>query len=149
MIYRRPPRCFCLILLMALVARANAAHPQLKIIQYRSAAEEAHVTAIASELRCMHCQNQSVAESHATLALVTKQQIVRLVRQGKTDAEIRAYFVSRYGDLISYRPPLNRNTWILWFGPFAVLIAGALWLLRQIAWPVRPSIGSKTRQPKC
>ena len=140
---------FCLILLIALVGRANAAHPQPTIIQYRSAAEEARVNAIASELRCMHCQNQSVAESHSTLAFVTKQQIVTFVRQGQNDAEIRAYFVNRYGDLISYRPPLNHTTWILWFGPFAVLIAGALWLLRQIAWPIRTSTGSQTGQPKC
>lgn len=112
---------------------AHAAHATT-VVHYRSIAEEARVNAIAAELRCMQCQNQSVDESQSTLALVIKQQIARLLRQGLDDEQIRAYFVNRYGDLISYRPPFNRRTWILWCGPFALLILGALWLFTQMGW---------------
>ena len=109
-----------------------SAHAATTVVHYRSAAEEAHVNAIAVELRCMQCQNQSVAESQSTLALVVKQQTAHLLRQGLDDEQIRAYFVKRYGDSISYRPPFNRHTWILWCGPFLLLIPGALWLLTQM-----------------
>jgi cytochrome c-type biogenesis protein CcmH len=86
---------------------------------------EARMLAIASELRCLVCQNQTIADSHADLAADLRRQVRELLRQGKSDAEIRDYMTARYGDFVLYRPPLKATTAALWFGP-AVLLAIAL-----------------------
>ncbi len=82
---------------------------------------EARMLAIASELRCLVCQNQTIADSHADLAADLRRQVTELLRQGKTDAEIRDYMTARYGDFVLYKPPLKATTTALWFGPAALL----------------------------
>jgi cytochrome c-type biogenesis protein CcmH len=86
---------------------------------------EARVMKLAAELRCLVCQNQSLADSHADLALDLKNQVREQMRSGKSDAEIRAYLVARYGDFVLYNPPLKPATWLLWVGPFVLMAAGA------------------------
>ena len=83
---------------------------------------------ITSELRCLVCQNQTIADSHADLAQDLKRQIREQIRAGRSDAEIVDYMVARYGDFILYRPPFKATTALLWMGPFA-LLAGAFLLL--------------------
>ncbi len=85
---------------------------------------ESRLTAIAEELRCLVCQNESLIASRADLAMDLKRQVREQIKAGKSDQEIRDYMVARYGDFVLYRPPVKRTTLLLWAGPFALLIAG-------------------------
>ena len=89
---------------------------------------EARVVKLTSELRCLVCQNQSLADSHADLAIDLKNQVRSQMQAGKSDAEIRDYMVARYGDFVLYDPPFKRSTMLLWAGPFALLVIGLLGL---------------------
>jgi len=86
---------------------------------------EARLVGIAEELRCLVCQNESLAGSRADLAEDLRREIRTLIRQGKTDQEVMDFLVSRYGDFVRYRPPMKPTTWLLWLGPF-VLLGGGL-----------------------
>jgi cytochrome c-type biogenesis protein CcmH len=90
---------------------------------------EARTMAIANELRCVVCQNQSVADSNAELAGDLRQQIREQLRAGRSPEEIRRYMTDRYGDFVLYRPPVNERTALLWFGPALLLGAGLVTLL--------------------
>ena len=85
---------------------------------------EARLTAIAEELRCLVCQNESLIASRADLAMDLKRQVREQIKAGKSDQQIRDYMVERYGDFVLYRPPVKRTTLLLWAGPFALVIAG-------------------------
>jgi cytochrome c-type biogenesis protein CcmH len=87
-------------------------------------AAERHMMQLASELRCLQCQNQTLADSNAPLAVDLRQEIRELLAKGQTDAQVKEYLVARYGDFVLYRPPLQSNTLFLWFGPALVLLAG-------------------------
>ena len=87
-------------------------------------AVEARLVGIAEDLRCLVCQNESLAGSRADLAEDLRREIRTLIRQGKTDPEIIDFLVSRYGDFVRYRPPFKPTTWLLWIGPFVLLLAG-------------------------
>jgi cytochrome c-type biogenesis protein CcmH len=84
---------------------------------------EQRLIKIAQDLRCLVCQNESLAGSRADLAEDLRQEIREQIRQGKTDQEVVDYMVSRYGDFVRYRPPVKPTTWLLWFGPFLLLAA--------------------------
>ncbi len=92
---------------------------------------EQRLITIAEELRCLVCQNESLAGSRADLAMDLRREVRTLIKAGKSDAEIREFLVSRYGDFVLYRPPVKPSTWLLWFGPLLLLI-GAIWLLINI-----------------
>ena len=94
-------------------------------IVYESAAEETRFKALAAELRCVMCQNQSIADSNAPIAHDLRLEVLRLMREGRSDAEIKQYLVERYSDFVLYEPPLRKGTWLLWAGPFLLLLAGA------------------------
>jgi len=79
---------------------------------------------LSEELRCLVCQNQTLAESQAQLAIDLKRQLREQLAHGATDEQVRDYMVQRYGDFVLYRPPLKATTWVLWFGPLAMLLAG-------------------------
>ncbi len=85
---------------------------------------EARMTALASELRCLVCQNQTIADSHSGLAQDLRQQIREQLRQGRSEAEIRDYMTARYGNFVLYRPPFNAATALLWLGPALLLLLG-------------------------
>ena len=108
----------------ALLAQAKEAAPLAD-----DEVTEQRLIAIADELRCLVCQNESLAGSRADLAQDLRREIRSLIRQGKTDAEIMDYLVSRYGDFVRYRPPLKPSTWLLWGGPFVLGGAGLAGLL--------------------
>lgn len=93
------------------------------------AALEARVLALAAELRCLVCQNQSLADSHADLAVDLKNQVREQLRSGRSEAQVMAYMTERYGDFVRYRPPFKATTLLLWLGPGLLLIGGswALW----------------------
>jgi cytochrome c-type biogenesis protein CcmH len=90
---------------------------------------EQRVMRLSTELRCLVCQNETLADSRADLAIDLRNQIRDQMRAGKTDDEIKAWLTDRYGDFVLYRPPVKSGTWLLWFGPFALLIAAVAVLL--------------------
>ncbi len=83
---------------------------------------EQRLIVIAAELRCLVCQNESLAGSRADLALDLRREVRTLIKSGKSDAEIKKFLVDRYGDFILYNPPVKPTTWLLWFGPLALLL---------------------------
>jgi cytochrome c-type biogenesis protein CcmH len=86
---------------------------------------------LESELRCLVCQNQTLADSEAGLAQDLRNQVEELALKGMSDDEIKAWLRERYGDFVLYRPPVQPNTWFLWFGPFVILLAGlGFWIWR-------------------
>ena len=93
---------------------------------------EQRLIVISEELRCLVCQNESLAGSRADLALDLRREIRTLIKANKTDAEIMDFMVTRYGDFVRYRPPVNPITWALWFGPFLLLIGGVVVLVRMV-----------------
>ncbi|WP_246174181.1 cytochrome c-type biogenesis protein [Paraburkholderia hayleyella] len=97
-----------------------------------AAVVEERVRHLAERLRCLVCQNQTLADSNADLAADLREKIREQVRQGATDVQIEAYMVQRYGDFVLYQPPLKPATWMLWFGPFIALGLGACILWRAL-----------------
>ena len=93
---------------------------------------EARLKAMSSELRCLVCQNTTLADSTAPLAEDLRKEIREQLRAGKSDQEVIDYLVARYGDFVRYRPPVNNETALLWFGPFILLIIGGLVLYRVL-----------------
>ena len=83
---------------------------------------------IAAELRCLVCQNQTIADSNAGLAEDLRNEVRAMLRQGQTDAQIVKYMTDRYGDFVLYRPPVKSTTWLLWFGPGVLLVGGLVTL---------------------
>ncbi|MFA5938825.1 MAG: cytochrome c-type biogenesis protein [Sinimarinibacterium sp.] len=77
---------------------------------------------LVNELRCLVCQNQSIADSSAPLAADLREQVLHQIQSGRSDAEIADYVTARYGDFVLYRPPFKASTWLLWLGPFALLL---------------------------
>lgn len=84
---------------------------------------------LTGELRCLVCQNQSLADSDADLAQDMRQEVLKLMKAGHSDDEIRAFLVERYGDFVLYDPPMAPSTWLLWFGPGLLVIIGITTLL--------------------
>lgn len=102
---------------------------------------EARLVDISQELRCLVCQNESLASSHAELAEDLRREVRDLIVQGKTDPEIKTFLVDRYGDFVLYRPEVKPLTWVLWFGPFVLFLIAAFALgvyLRQRKQQVAP-----------
>lgn len=104
--------------------------------QVRPSAEdpvlEERVLAIAANLRCLVCQNETIAASRADLAVDLRTQVREQLRAGKSEREILDYMVQRYGDFVLYRPPVKPVTWLLWIGPFVLLVAMFAFLWRTL-----------------
>ena len=94
-------------------------------LQFRDAAEETRFHALATELRCVMCQNQSLADSNALIALSLRREVLELMRAGQSDTQIKDFLVQRYGEFVLYKPRVEGRTWLLWLGPAAILLAGA------------------------
>ena len=117
---------FC-FLLSANLAYANDAKPLSE-----DPVLEARLKAMSHELRCLVCQNQTLADSDAPLAEDLRKEIRTQMREGKSDQEVIDYLVARYGDFVRYRPPVNNSTALLWFGPFLLLLIGGFVLFRVL-----------------
>ncbi|WP_291988913.1 cytochrome c-type biogenesis protein [Candidatus Accumulibacter sp. ACC007] len=122
-----------MVLLLALLAGSGSA---LYAGEAQPLAEnpatEKRLLAISTELRCLVCQNESLAGSHAELANDLRREIRALIEDGRSDDEIMEFMVSRYGDFVRYRPPLKGTTLVLWFGPGLLFILGLAGLLRYL-----------------
>jgi cytochrome c-type biogenesis protein CcmH len=108
---------------LSLAQAEEAQHTQTDLVL------EEHVMALSSELRCLVCQNQTIADSNAPLAIDLRNQVRDKLRQGETDQGIKEYMADRYGDFVLYRPLKKPSTWLLWFGPIGLLLSAIVILL--------------------
>jgi cytochrome c-type biogenesis protein CcmH len=123
-----------IIVMAALAAAAFAGLAKEAAPIAEDPAVEQRLIAISEEMRCLVCQNESLAGSRAELAQDLRREMRELIRVGRSDAEIRDYMVARYGDFVLYRPPVKPTTWLLWAGPFVLLalaLAGFITFLRR------------------
>lgn len=114
-----------LILLCCLLSMAFAAQD---VYQFTNPHLKQRFNVLTRELRCLVCQNQDLAESHAKLAADLRLQIYQKIQHGQSNQQIKDYMVQRYGDFVLYKPPVMERTWLLWFGPFVALIIGFIML---------------------
>ncbi|OIQ99065.1 cytochrome c-type biogenesis protein CcmH precursor [mine drainage metagenome] len=115
---------FMLMLLVSGTLLAREAAPLAADV-----AVEKRMVAITSVMRCLVCQNESLAASQADLAVDLRREIREMIKQGKSDKQIRDFMVNRYGDFVLYRPPMMASTYLLWFGPFLLLAFGLVALV--------------------
>jgi len=112
-----------ILMLLLLVGQAALAMP-VDTFKFKSAEQETSFHHLSNELRCLVCQNQSIADSNADLAKDLRNEIYKMLLQGKSEDEIIDFMVQRYGDFVLYNPPMKPLTWLLWFGPVIALLAG-------------------------
>jgi cytochrome c-type biogenesis protein CcmH len=93
---------------------------------------EKRLIAISEEMRCLVCQNESLAGSRADLAMDLRRELRTLIKEGKSDAEVKEFMVARYGDFVLYRPPVKPTTWLLWVGPFVLMVVGVAVLIAYL-----------------
>jgi cytochrome c-type biogenesis protein CcmH len=124
---------FLKIVLMTMVLFAFSAQAEEARPLADDPVAERRLVEISSELRCLVCQNETIAASNADLAQDLRAQIRGMIKAGKSDADIIDYMVARYGDFVLYRPPFKRITWLLWLGPPLFLLAGGIGLRRCLA----------------
>jgi len=122
----------CLLLLLLLAFSRGTFAGEAKPVAADPVLEE-RVTALASELRCLVCQNQTLADSNAPLAVDLRNQIREKMQRGASERDIVDYMVSRYGDFVLYRPPFKTTTILLWAGPILLMIAGFAVLYFRLA----------------
>jgi cytochrome c-type biogenesis protein CcmH len=137
-------RGICLSLLVSLSLAAPIACAQSvgdpAPLQFQDPAEEARFHALTSELRCVMCQNQSLADSNAQIAHDLRREVLKLMREGKSDDEVVAFLVQRYGEFVRYKPAMEPSTWLLWFGPALLLLGGGIVILRLVRARARRDI---------
>lgn len=122
-----------ILLLLLLVLAGSRAIAAIDAYQFRTPEEEERFRTLIEELRCPKCQNTNLAGSDAAVAKDLKDRVYRLIEEGKTDEQIRQHLVERYGDFITYKPPVRTGTLLLWAGPVVLLLcAGAV-----LVWRVR------------
>lgn len=116
--------------LTALMAQAQVDTPKPPIAL--DAGQEARLKALLPDLRCLVCQNESLAESQAPLAQDLKYEVRGLVAQNKSEAEIKKYLTDRYGNFVLFKPPFDSRTWALWLAPFALVLLGVVVLVLNV-----------------
>jgi cytochrome c-type biogenesis protein CcmH/NrfF len=131
-----------LLLALGVVWPALAAPVADDFAPFTDAALEARYRVLVSELRCLVCQNESLADSHASLATDLRREVRGMLEAGQSDAEILSFLTDRYGAFVLYRPPFNLQTLLLWLGPLLLLIAALLGLWRQLQ--ARPPVTTPT-----
>jgi len=117
---------------LLLASGALQATTTLEGFKFADPAGEQHFRDLISGLRCLVCQNESLADSDADLAHDLRAEVYEMVQAGKSDQEVIDFLVNRYGDFVLYKPPLKPSTYLLWFGPFVLMIIAALLLLRSV-----------------
>ena len=123
-------------LFVCLLFAVSSVHA-IEEVQLDDLADESRFNELANELRCMVCQNQSIADSNAELARDFRNQVKEKINQGQSNEDIRQYMIARNGDYILYRPPFNMATALLWTGPFLLVIIGLYIVFRILKRPAR------------
>ena len=121
---KAPALVVCLVFAIGLAASALAG--AIDPLPFKDHAEELRFQALTKQLRCLVCQNESLADSNAPLAADLRHDVFEQMQAGKSDAEIKDWLTARYSDFVLYDPPLHAATWLLWFGPALVLLAGGV-----------------------
>lgn len=142
---------FVSILLVCLLASVVLAQVQEEEVPSDDPVIEQRLANISKELRCLQCQNQTLADSPAGLAADMRREIRAQMKAGKSDQEVIAFLTQRYGDFILYRPRVTFTTYLLWFGPFVLLLAGLYGLfhyikLRRDSIPEKPLSAEERRR---
>ncbi len=112
------------LLLILITVFSNVAYSNDEPVQFKNQNHEQRYQSLIEEIRCLVCQNQSLADSNAELAQDLRNEIIDMIVAEKSDEQITQFLVERYGDFVLYRPPLKENTWLLWFGPFIFAFIG-------------------------
>ncbi len=120
------------LLAAACMAAAPFVHGKEAVPAASDPVAQARAVKLASELRCLVCQNQSIAESNAALAVDLRNQIDEQIAAGRSDGQIVDYMVQRYGDFVLYRPPFKATTALLWLGPALLVVVGLVILMRVL-----------------
>ncbi len=145
---RSPRPIVGLLALLALLASLSV-QASLDLYRFDNPAQEARFRALTHKLRCLVCQNESLADSDADLAHDLRQEVYEMVRKGQSDQQIIDYLVARYGDFVLYDPPVKPANYPLWFGPFVVLAIAALAAaiaIRRHNRPDRPPLTEEERR---
>jgi len=125
-------RTLLLALLLSCIAPAFAQAVDPAPLVFRDQAEARRFHALTEELRCVKCQNQSLADSNAQIAHDLRREVLDLMREGRSDAEVKDFLVARYGEFVLYRPRVEGATWLLWFGPALLLLLGGFVVARIV-----------------
>ncbi|WP_221796945.1 cytochrome c-type biogenesis protein [Oceanobacter mangrovi] len=133
---------FLLLCASLLLSAAASAVVEGYKYQFDSETDVQRFNTLAEELRCPKCQNQNLADSNSPVASDMREKVYELMQGGQSDDQIVDYLVARYGDFVHYKPPVRKDTWLLWFGPVIVFLLGLL-VLRQL----RRSQGSRKLAP--
>ena len=128
-------------------AHAQAGSDSAPLV-FADRAEERRFHDLTSELRCVMCQNQSLADSNAPIAHDLRHEVFELMREGRSDREIKTFLVGRYGEFVLYRPQLEGSTWLLWFGPLALLLLGGIVIVRIVRRRAALGSGRDGRVPE-
>ena len=120
----------------------------LEAFKFETKAEEQHFKDLIEELRCLVCQNQSLADSDAELAHDLRAEVYDMIQAGKSDDEIVEFLVARYGDFVLYNPPVKPANYLIWFGPFVLLLVAAFLLLRAIRRQKRNAVTDITPEQR-
>ena len=120
---------FAAILLpLCLLVGASAAHAAIDVYNFHTTQQQKRFHKLTEQLRCPKCQDESIASSNAEIAGDMRRRVAAMILQGKSDKQIMQYFIDRYGDFVTYKPPFNAHTAILWVGP-GLMLAGGLGLV--------------------
>ena len=138
------------ILALCLLLGAGPVHAgvTLEAFKFDSKAEEQHFKDLIEELRCLVCQNQSLADSDAELAHDLRAEVYDMIQAGKSDDEIVEFLVERYGDFVLYNPPIKPANYLIWFGPFVLLLIAAIILLRSVRRQKRTAVTDITPEER-
>ncbi|PTR30102.1 cytochrome c-type biogenesis protein CcmH [Luteibacter sp. OK325] len=128
------------LLLLPALSVAQAIQP----LPFRNHAEEVRFQQLSAELRCPMCQNETLADSNAPIAHDLRRQVFEMMQAGKSDDEIKAFLVDRYSQFVLYKPPVEPSTWLLWFGPLALLAIGGIVVAVQVRRRARQSPADTT-----
>ena len=129
-------RTYLLMLCLFVLVPAQAA---IEAYEFESAQIEADYNQLINELRCLVCQNQHLAGSDADLAQDLRRETYNMLSAGKSPQQVVEFMVERYGDFVLYRPQFQSNTWLLWLGPFVLLVTVLFWLIRRLRTPAARS----------
>ena len=130
-----------LLLMIFCAALSTPARAAIEVYQFESAQMEADYNKLIAELRCLVCQNQNLAGSDAELAHDLRRETYEMLSQGKSPQQVVEFMVQRYGDFVLYRPQFKSTTYLLWLGPFLLLVGVLVLLVRRLrAPPSRPEV---------
>lgn len=116
--------------LFSLLFAAMTASAAIDALNFSSPQEEADYHSLTQGLRCPQCQNNNIADSNATVAVDMRAKVFELLQEGKSKNEVIDYMVQRYGNFVTYDPPMTAATWVLWGAPILLLVVGTMWLFR-------------------